>query len=230
MHHIRTEPSDVNNHRFLFEHAHIPRHFEKLQCIFQRDVLEELTLAERSKLRFAFLTIFRVLSHLHVSTKSSKLRIDLQTILGMNTQLAALVGNGRTFYFLRLRNNLVERLVELVGHLMPFQPSARDLVELLLDLGSERIIQDLFKMLYEEIVHDHRHVGREQLVLLGTCDLVLRTTTHLIVFERQDLVGTVGSFATLFNNIASLLYGRDRRRVGRRAADAQFFEFLYQAG
>ena len=102
------------------------------------------------------------------------------------------------------------------------------LVKLFLDVGGEVVVHNAREGFQEEVVDHQPHVGRHQLALLAAHRLGARSLLHLAVGEDEHRVGALRAFLVALRHIAALLNGRNRWRVGRRAADAQFFELMHE--
>ena len=129
-----------------------------------------------------------------------------------------------------LVDSLLKRLVELAHHVLPLLFSLSDLIELVLDLRREVVVHDLGEVLQEEVVDHNANVGGDELSFLRTGELCLCCRLHLVAF--QDVNSEFGLFASpvAFLHIVALLDRRNRRRVGRRASDTKFLQFVYETG
>src|SRR5437879_1150057 len=182
MQNIRTKSSDVSNHRQVFECAQVTWHLHQLQCILEGYVLDELSLAKRSKLRFLTAIVIWVFTKLNIGTKSSQFNVNVFLSLWVNTKLAAFILYGRAFYFFSFDNKLVEWFIKSIHHLLPLQLTVSYLIKFLFDLSCERVICYFFKMLHQKISYDHRNVGGKQFVFLRPCDFRFRFSSDLVFF------------------------------------------------
>ena len=137
--------------------------------------------------------------------------------------LGGLRGDGRV-------DHLVERSVEFVDHLVPGDVALGDTVELLLDAGREVVVDDRAELLLQVIVDHHADVGRRKAVLLLAVVLREGLRGDLFARERQLCVVALLPVLVLFDDVAAVDDRGDRRCVGRRTADAQFFEAFDQRG
>ena len=124
----------------------------------------------------------------------------------------------------------MERLVETSEHYTPILLAFSDHVELLFHFGGEVEVHHRGEVLHEEIVHHHADIGGEELLFLRAGVLGGRDIRNGVLGKGEDAVGPFGPFAVLLDHVVLALHGTDGGRVGARAADAQFFELLHEAG
>ena len=72
-------------------------------------------------------------------------------------------GFDRVFY------TFMERLIEITDHIRPFFQSLGNFVELFFNGRSKMKVDDLFKILYQEIIHHRTNIGWEKLPAFGSC-------------------------------------------------------------
>ena len=96
-------------------------------------------------------------------------------------------------------------------------------------MGSEVIVHDIGEVLYQEIVHHRTDIGRDELTFLASYHLFLLAGVDLLSFQRVDGIRMRLSLFVALLHITSLLYCAYRRRIGRRASDAELLELLHKA-
>ena len=199
--------------------------FEEVHGLLEGDGTDALVLAQAGE---AGLLLIVGLADLDHGPESADAGIDLLAAHGVNAQFTC---SCRPFSGLAHRaDGGVEGLVEAGDHLAPVLLSLGDHVELLLHLGGEVEVHHRGEVLHQEIVHHHADVGGEQLLLLGTHVLGGRALGDLVVRQGKDAVVALGAFPVLLHHVVLFLHGADRGRVGGRTADAEFLQFLHQAG
>ena len=119
---------------------------------------------------------------------------------------------------------MVERLVESVDDRLPFERSFGYVVELLFDVGCEVETHHVGEVRQQEVVDYHADVGRKELALFGAAGLGAVGLRDDAAIEFETMIDTRLALAILFDHVAALLDGLDGGRIGRRAADAEFFE------
>ena len=129
-----------------------------------------------------------------------------------------------------LLNSRFKVFVEGFHHVRPLLLTLGNLVEVLFHLCGEVIIHDGREILHEEIVDHDTNIGRQELTLIGTCHLLTNLLSDEFSFESVDGIGALLTLAVTLLHIFTLLDSRDGRCIGRRTANAQFLQLMYQRG
>ena len=122
----------------------------------------------------------------------------------------------------------MKRSVEVADHLLPCDVAFGDAVELLLDVCREVVVDDRAELRLEVVVHHHADVGRREAVLLLAEALREGLRREFVSRERHLRIAAFRTLLALADDIAAVDDRRDRRGVGRGAADAERLHLLDQ--
>ena len=123
-------------------------------------------------------------------------------------------------------HNRFEILIEITHHVGPFLITLGNLVKLLFHLSSEVIVHDTGEILQEEVVHHNTDVGRHEFSLVTASNLGTGFLGDLLSLEHNRLKLSFLALLITLVHIFALLDGANRRSIGRRTSDTQFFKFV----
>ena len=152
-------------HHFLpLEFTESARQLKQLESLVEGDTVHRFVGRKRGKQRFIGIVGG---AYLHQRPESANLHRYHSSAYRVVAQysLAHTVFETQIGYLLHA---FVERLVEVCYLVLPAQFALGNLVETLLDAGSEVIVHDVGEILLEEVVNHTAGVGRDKLSLLGT--------------------------------------------------------------
>src|SRR3712207_7064252 len=123
----------------------------------------------------------------------------------------------------------VELSVEVLENGSPFHFAFGYLIEFFFYGSGKIVIEYIRKKLCQEVVHHCSGICGEEFPLFRTGGFRMAGFFHPIVFEGEHIEFALFAFFVSFLHILALLNGGDGRSIGRRTADAQFFERTYKA-
>ena len=222
---IRSEAAHAYHHILFPESTQGARQLKQLQCLLQGDGLDRLCLLQRGKLRL-FLIVGRAdLSH---GTVTPNFHRYLFTTLGVSAQYPFSCLAFRAHLY-RLLHDGVKQFVEGSNRFVPLHLAFGNLVELLLHLRGEVVVDHRWKILHQEVVHHHPDVGGQQLVLVGTGDLLFHRVLNRSLFEGEHIVTSFLPLHTPFIHILAVHDGGDGGGIGRGTTDAQLLHLAYKS-
>ena len=124
----------------------------------------------------------------------------------------------------------MESLVERIYHLGPLLAAFGYFVELLFHICREVVVKNAGELLFQIVVHEHAYVsGGESADLLADL-LARRLFDDFAFFQRKHRVFALYSVLVLLDDVSAVDDSGYCRGVCGRAADAEFFETLYEHG
>ena len=154
---VWSETADGYDHFGRFKFSQRPGKFEKVKRLFQRERLDALALFKRGKFRLGFGIGISHLNHGSVPADFYKYIFPVFRVFSQELFTAHLPGVFKGSF-----DMLVKRELNLPDHLVPYHPALCDLIELLFHTGGEIIIEDVVKMLYQEVVHNGSDIRGEK--------------------------------------------------------------------
>ena len=226
VHHVRAEASRRHHDVLALKRAANARQFEEVEGFFERDGLDALPCGKACEARFFLLARFADLRHWPEAANLHHHGLAAGGI-GAEAAFAHLVGR---LLLERAFHVRLEIFIERLNEFLPILLAFCHLVKLFLDVGGEVVVHNAREGLHEEVVDHEPHVGRHQFAFLAAHRLGARSLLHFAAGEDEHREGALRAFLVALGHIAALLDGRNSGRVGRRAADAQFLEFMHERG
>ena len=183
---------------------------KQLQRLFEGDGLNALVLRHLGEGR---LLIIIGRTNLYNRSETTNLHEDRLAAFGILTQhtltgLMLLTAVDGTFY------RRFKLLVERVHHVRPLLITLGYLIEILLHLGGKVVIHNLCEVFHQEVVDHNTDIGRYQLTLLRTHNLLTGLLVDLLALQLINGIWTVLTFLVTLLHILTLLDGADGGRIG----------------
>ena len=122
----------------------------------------------------------------------------------------------------------MEALVEVLNLVVPLALALGDVVKLVLHLGGEVVVENLWEVLGQEFVNHHTHIGGDEFALLVAHEFALALGADFAVLERDLLKAALHTLALALHHVVTRLNGRDGGCIGRRTSNAQFLESFHE--
>ena len=224
MKHIRSEATRIHNDGTILKLAQSARKLEEVQCLFERNCLYALICMERSKERFLAFVCRTQLNH---RAETTNFHADCFSRCGINAEFSF-----AHFMLCFLIENLLHLRfkagVEVAHQFMPVLLSFSHMVEIFFHFGCKVIVHNFGEELCKKIVHNKTHICWNELLLFRSERFLWIRFADAIIFQLEHIHFSLFACLIASGNIFTLLYGGNRRSIGRRTPNTQFFEFVYE--
>ena len=210
MQHIRSESSYANCHRCTFIFSHSAWKFEQLECFFERNCRDALSLFQTRK--FGCFIITFATTDLHHRTIATNLHTHHTTTFWFIAEMSFTHTCFRAFFHhtIHLR---IERITERTNNIRPFLLTFCHTVEIVFHLCGEIIVHETGEVIQQKVIHHNTDVSRHKFTTIATEVFGACFRGNTVVLQSCHHKLTRLSFALAFCHIFALLDSRNRWRI-----------------
>ena len=221
---VGTEPARGNHYLFpLSGGAEGSWQFEKVEGFLKGDGFDALSLFQGGKAGFYIAVGIPYLDHRAITTDFHVHVVPRFRVFSKGFFAAHFTGCFEGFFDLFVKGS-----VKLTDHLVPYLFAFGDIVEIFLHIGSKIIVEDIGKMVHQEIVDQHTDIGWKKFGFFVAGIFRFYRFGYLVIFQGDQGIVAGNARAVFFHHVFSFLDRGDGRGVGGGASDAQFFQFFNQ--
>ena len=224
--HIGTETTCTDFNHLVFKFAKFSGQFTQFESFFEGDGSQTLIGRKACETRFVVTFAIADLDHRTITADFHTHRL---TTVGIIAEIAladaSFIAFGQHGVDLGLQIS-----IESANEVRPIFGSFCHEVEIMLDIGREVVVHNGGELVHQEVIHHDTDVRGNEFTAVAAVILTALLGSDVVAREGDDGNGARFAFILTTAHIFARLNGRDGRRVGRRAADAEFFEFMHERG